>query len=68
MDEAKLLKQALELLRGQPFEGSQGYEWAYTEGIVVEAEALIADTAHRLAQLALASGDAALGTGLRPRG
>jgi hypothetical protein len=62
VDEAELLKQALELLRGQPFEGSQGYEWAYTEGIVVESEALIADTAHRLAQLALASGDSALAT------
>ena len=68
VDEAKLLKQALELLRGQPFEGSQGYEWAYTEGIVVEAEALIADTAHRLAQIALASGDAALATWAATKG
>ena len=67
-EEAKLLRQALELLRGQPFEGSQGYEWAYTEGIVVEAEALIADTAHRLAQLALASGDAALATWAATKG
>ena len=64
----RLLKQALELLRGQPFEGSQGYEWAYTEGIVVEAEALIADTAHRLAQLALASGDAAMATWAATKG
>lgn len=68
VEEAKLLKQALELLRGQPFEGSQGYEWAYTEGIVVEAEAMIADTAHRLAQLALASGDAALATWAATKG
>jgi len=67
-DETKLLKQALEMLRGQPFEGSQGYEWAYTEGIVVEAEALIADTSHRLAQLALASGDAALATWAATKG
>lgn len=57
-EEARLLREALTLLRGQPFEGVRGYEWAYTEGIVVEAEATIADTAHRLAQLALADGDA----------
>ena len=61
-EEAQLLREALTLLRGQPFEGVRGYEWAYTEGIVVEAEATIADTAHRLAQLALADGDAALAT------
>lgn len=61
-DELTLLHQALELLRGQPFEGVGGYNWAFTEGIVVEAEAMIADAAHKLAQLALAAEDAELAT------
>ena len=59
-DEAvMLLRDALELVRGQPFESVRGYEWAYTEGLVASTEALIADAAHRLAQLLLSTGDAA---------
>lgn len=61
-EECGLLRQALDLLRGQPFEGVRGYDWAFTEGTVVEAEAIIADSAHRLAQLALDRGDADLAT------
>ena len=61
-EECGLLRQALDLLRGQPFEGVRGYDWAFTEGTVVEAEATIADAAHRLAQLALERGDADLAT------
>lgn len=56
-DEADLLDQAIQLLRGQPFEGVSGYEWAYTGGTVAELEATISDAAHRLAQLALEVGD-----------
>jgi hypothetical protein len=61
-EECGLLRQALDLLRGQPFEGVRGYDWAFTEGVVVEAEATIADAAHRLARLALDRGDADLAT------
>ncbi len=57
-EEIDLLRSAIELLRGQPFEGvTSGYEWAFTEGIITETEAMIADAAHRLAQLLLAGGD-----------
>ena len=56
-DEASLLHQAIDLLRGQPFEGVNGYEWAYTSGTVAELEATISDAAHRLAQIALETGD-----------
>jgi len=61
-EERSLLREAVGLLRGQPFEGMRGYEWAYTEGIIAETEAMIADAAHRLAQLALEAGDAELAT------
>lgn len=60
--EADLLREAVALLRGQAFEGVNGYEWAFTEAIVTEAEATISDAAHRLAQLELASGDAEAAT------
>lgn len=56
--EAELLRAAVGLLQGQVFEDVQGYEWAFTEGIVTEAEATISDAAHCLAQLELARGDA----------
>ncbi len=66
-EESELLRRALDLLRGQPFEGVRGYEWAFTEGTVVEAEATIADAAHRLAQVALERGDADLATWAKPK-
>lgn len=56
--EADLLRAAIGLLRGQVFEGVRGYEWAFTEAIVTDAEATISDAAHRLAQLELAQGHA----------
>lgn len=56
--EAELLREAVALLRGQAFEGVNGYEWAFTEAIVTEVEATIADAAHRLAQLELARREA----------
>ena len=51
------LRSALELVRGAPLDGARGFEWAYSEHIVAAAEAMIADAAHRLAQLYLAAGD-----------
>jgi hypothetical protein len=51
------LRDALALVRGAPFEGARGYEWAYSEHIVAHAEAAIADAANRLAELYLAAGD-----------
>ncbi len=56
--EAELLRSAVGMLRGQVFEDVRGYEWAFTEAIITEAEATISDAAHRLAQLELARGDA----------
>lgn len=68
-EEVALLRSALELVRGQPFEEvSSGYEWAFTEGIITEAEATIADAAHRLAQLLLEVGDHAGATWAAQRG
>lgn len=47
----RLLRSALDLVRGQPFESVRGYEWAHSEGLIAHAEALVADAAHRLAEL-----------------
>ena len=57
LDAVALLRDALERVRGQPFCARAGYEWAHTEGLVSHAEVLVADTAHRLAQLCLELGD-----------
>ena len=56
----ELLREALELVRGRPFEhaGRSGYEWAHVDGLVYEMEAAVADAAHRLAELCLDTGDA----------
>ena len=51
------LRSALELVRGAPFDGARGFEWANSEHIVAAAEAMIADAAHRLAKLYLEAGD-----------
>jgi hypothetical protein len=49
---------ALELVRGMPFEGVRaGYEWAHADGLVARMEAVVADAAHLLAQLALEARD-----------
>lgn len=53
------LREALELVRGQPFEGAHGFEWAYSEGLVAATEAAVADAAHTLARLYLEAGDPA---------
>lgn len=51
------LRSALDLVRGMPFEGARGYEWAYSEHLVAHAEAAISDAANRLADLCLDAGD-----------
>lgn len=56
-DAIATLRSALDLVRGQPFESTRGFEWAYAEGLIASIEATIADAAHRLAQLYLEAGD-----------
>ncbi len=51
------LRSALDLVRGKPFEGERGYEWAFSEGLIANIEMAIADAAHELAQLYLDTGD-----------
>jgi hypothetical protein len=57
-DAIATLRSALELVRGQPFEATRGFEWAFSEGFVASTEAMVADAAHTLAQLYLDTGDA----------
>jgi DNA-binding SARP family transcriptional activator len=51
------LRSALDLVRGKPFERARGYEWAFSEALIANVEATIADAAHQLAQLYLGAGD-----------
>ena len=51
------LRSALELVRGKPFEGARGYEWAFSESLIANIEAKIADAAHQLATLYLDAGN-----------
>jgi hypothetical protein len=52
-----VLREALALVRGRPFDAPSGYEWAYGELHVAHAERVVADAAHRLAALALGAGE-----------
>jgi DNA-binding SARP family transcriptional activator len=54
---AATLTQALEVVRGRPFDMATGYEWAFTELHVAHAERVVVDVAHDLAGLALTLGD-----------
>lgn len=56
-DAIAALRSALELVRGQPFEATRGFEWSFSEGFVANSEAMVADAAHTLAQLYLDAGD-----------
>jgi DNA-binding SARP family transcriptional activator len=56
-DAVGMLAQALELVRGRPFDAPTGYEWAFTELHVAHAERVIVDVAHELATVALTVGD-----------
>ncbi|MPZ28924.1 MAG: LysM peptidoglycan-binding domain-containing protein [Micromonosporaceae bacterium] len=56
---ATLLRNALTLIRGTPFDGAagNGYQWVYDEQIISEIEVAAVDAAHRLAELALDTED-----------
>ena len=56
-DATATLADALELVRGRPFDVATGYEWAFTELHVAHAERVVVDVAHDLAGLALTLGD-----------
>jgi DNA-binding SARP family transcriptional activator len=62
------LRAAMDLVRGKPFEGARGYEWAFSEGLIANIEATIADAAHQLAQLYLDTGHAQEATWAATRG
>jgi DNA-binding SARP family transcriptional activator len=49
--------EALALVRGLPFEGSRGYEWAHAEGFVSRMEGLVADAAGLVAEWSLGCED-----------
>ncbi len=51
------LREALELVRGRPFDVPGGYEWAYEELHVAHAERVVTEAAHRLATVALEAGE-----------
>jgi len=52
------LRQALELVRGRPFDGLRAADWPILEGIAPAIEAAVVDVAGRLAGLYLGRGDA----------
>ncbi len=52
-----VLEDALGMVRGQPFDVSRGYEWAFAESFVTRVAIAIADAAQHLAEIALAEGD-----------
>jgi hypothetical protein len=58
-DEEGCLGRALDLVRGQPLDGRDPgrYGWLATDSFPYEVSALVADTAHRLSELRLGSGD-----------
>ncbi len=51
------LRDALELVRGQPFTESHGVEWAWSEGLIATMETTVATAAHQLATWCLEIGD-----------
>lgn len=54
---ATTLAQALELVRGRPFDVATGFAWAVAERHVAHAERVVEDVAHELATLTLKLGD-----------
>ncbi|MEX1171832.1 MAG: bacterial transcriptional activator domain-containing protein [Chloroflexota bacterium] len=51
------LEAGLRLVRGRPFDESEGYEWAFADLHVAHAEQLVVDAAHTLAELALTASE-----------
>jgi hypothetical protein len=60
-DEEACLRRALNLVRGQALDGHEPsrYTWLAADTFGYEVSALVADTAHRLSELRLSSGDPA---------
>ena len=56
-DALQTLAEILALVRGLPFEGSRGYEWAHAEGFVSRITALVADAAGLVAECSMERGD-----------
>ena len=56
------LQAALEIVEGPPFTARKGYGWAHSEGISTHTVVAIDNAAHRLAGLALATGEPELTT------
>lgn len=57
-DNANALAGAIDAIRGLPFEGTRGHQWAYAEGFASHAESVAADAAGFLAEWCLERGDA----------
>ncbi len=51
------LAETLALVRGLPFEGSRGFEWAHAEGFVARMEGLVAEAAALVAEWSLECDD-----------
>lgn len=51
------LRSALTLVRGRPFAATQGFHWIQAEGLPARIDALVVDSAHRMADLCLITGD-----------
>jgi hypothetical protein len=54
---AAVLAAWLGYVRGLPLEGTPGFEWAHSEGIVTEITQVVSDAAHLVATWALEHGD-----------
>lgn len=52
-----VLHDGLALVRGRPFTARTGFDWAYADQLVFQAEQLVVDAAHRLGELSLAADD-----------
>jgi DNA-binding SARP family transcriptional activator len=50
-------RQALQLIRGRPFEGLRAPDWTLLEGVTATIEALVVDLSCRYAELCLSAGD-----------
>lgn len=53
----EVLREALELVSGEPFIASTGYSWAYSEGLATEMVEIVKHAAYRLADLYLDASD-----------
>jgi DNA-binding SARP family transcriptional activator len=56
-NEPESWQEALELIRGRPFDGLRAPDWVLLEGIAANVEAIVVDLASRYAEHCLAAGD-----------